>query len=88
MSLINGRIVAGEFDKEVNEFLVHKVKNLSTSSALTKKQALKLYNYLKSHENDPGGQVITLYDQMLLSLSREELNSLICDLEEIQDLYH
>ncbi|MFC0560132.1 hypothetical protein [Halalkalibacter alkalisediminis] len=84
----DGKIISGEFDKEVNEFIVQQVKSQTTKSILNKKQTDKLYRYLKSHENDKDGQVITLYDQMFLSLSQEELQSLIRDLEEIQYMYH
>ncbi|WP_227936408.1 hypothetical protein [Alkalihalobacillus deserti] len=84
----DGKIISGEFDNEVNEFIVQQVKKLTTKSTLNKKQVDKLYRYLKSHEHDMGGQIITLYDQMLLSLTQEELHSLIHDLEEIQYMYH
>lgn len=84
----DGKILSGEFDQEVNEFIVQQVKSQTTKSTLNKKQADKLYRYLKNHENDTEGQVITLYDQMFLSLSQQELQSLIRDLEEIQHMYH
>ena len=84
----DGKIISGEFDKEVNEFIVQQVKSQTTKSVLNKKQTDKLYRYLRSHEHDQDGHVITLYDQMLLFLSPEELQSLIHDLEEIQYMYH
>jgi hypothetical protein len=84
----DGRIISGEFDNEVNEFIVQKVKQQQTRSNLSKKQVMKLYRYLKNHENDKDGQIITLYDQILLSLSQAELNSLIRDLESIETMYH
>ncbi|GAE36970.1 hypothetical protein [Halalkalibacter akibai] len=86
MTSWNGQILCGEYDKTGNEFIVRKVKNQSTQSVLKKKQVDKLYRYLKNHHEE--GHIITLYDQMLLTLSKEDVDSLLNDLEEIESFYH
>lgn len=86
--LLKGSIISGEFDEEMNEFSLRQVKNLSTESTIGENQFKALFNYLKKHQNEPDGQIITLYDQMPVRLSQEEISLLLTDLEKIQSLYH
>ncbi|WP_332696126.1 hypothetical protein [Halalkalibacter lacteus] len=88
MTNINGQIISGEFDSEMNEFVLQKVKNYPTESTLKESQFSRLYRYLKEQEGSAGSQVITLYDQMLIPLSNEDIKALLSDLEQIQHLYH
>jgi hypothetical protein len=46
-----------------------------------------VYHYLKKHENDPDGQIVTLYDQLPVRLTQAEINQLLSDLERIKSLY-
>ncbi len=84
---MQGSIISGVYDAEASAFEIHKVKNFSTLSVLNKSQCENLYNYLSLHEDDEDGQIITLYDQMPLMLTRQEICSLKKDLENIKKLY-
>jgi hypothetical protein len=88
MTNINGQIISGEFDSQLNEFILQKVKNQTTESILKENQFSRLYRYLKNQEGSAGYQIITLYDQMLIPLSQEDIKALLSDLEQIQHLYH
>jgi len=85
--LLTGNIISGEFDERLNEFSLKKVKHLSTESTINETQLTSLYDYLKKHQNDIDGQIITLYDQMPIQLTQEEIGHLISDLEKIQLMY-
>jgi hypothetical protein len=85
--LIEGNIISGEFDKQMNEFYLQKVKYFETESTLKENQLQALYNYLKKHQYISDGQIITLDDKMLLRLTQKEINFLIADLEKIQSMY-
>lgn len=85
---LNGNIISGEFDEQLNEFSLQQVKYFSIESILKENQLLALCDYLKKHQNDADGQIITLYDQLLVRLSQEEINLLISDLEKVQSMYH
>jgi hypothetical protein len=85
---VEGKIISGEFDQSVNEFSLQRVKSLETQTIFKECQMESVYHYLKKHENDPDGQIITLYDQMPVRLTQAEINHLLCDLERIKSLYH
>ncbi|MGD7024618.1 hypothetical protein ACQCVK_18705 [Rossellomorea vietnamensis] len=85
---VKGNIIAGEFDSTINEFSLQKVKNLGTESVLNEDQLNNIYDYLKKHQQEEDGQIITLYDQMLVRLAQNEVNQLIVDLEKVISLYH
>ncbi|MRX70735.1 hypothetical protein GJU40_00945 [Bacillus lacus] len=85
---IQGDILAGELDSQINEFSLQKVKHLETQSVLNEKQLSNILHYLKKHQHEEGGQIITLYDQMPVHLSQQELNSFISDLESVLSKYN
>ncbi|MEH7549779.1 MULTISPECIES: hypothetical protein [Bacillaceae] len=78
----------GEFDSLMNEFSLQKVKNFELESVLKENQINNIYDYLKKHKDEEDGQIITLYDQMLVRLSQNEINQLISDLEKVMSMYH
>ncbi|GER68579.1 hypothetical protein BpJC7_22670 [Weizmannia acidilactici] len=84
---IEGNIISGEFDENLNEFSLQNVKHFYIASTIRENQFRALYDYLKKHQHNNEGQIITLYDQMPVSLSAEEINLLIQDLEKVQSLY-
>ncbi|AXI10940.1 hypothetical protein CV093_20760 [Oceanobacillus sp. 143] len=85
--LLTGNIISGEFNEHMNEFSLQKVKHFTTESIIKESQLKSLYDYLKKHRDDIDGQIITLYDQMLIRLSQEEINLFINDLEKVQSMY-
>ncbi|QGQ47121.1 hypothetical protein [Metabacillus sediminilitoris] len=85
---MQGNIIAGEFDSSMNEFSLQKVKNFNTESILNEIQLNNIYYYLKKHRHENDGQIITLYDQMPVRLSQDEINLFISDLEKILFMYH
>lgn len=84
---LSGKIISGEFDGNANEFSIQKVKHLTTQTTINEKQLERLYHYLKNHQKDTEGHVITLYDQLPVRLSQEEMNLLVDDLEKVQEMY-
>lgn len=86
--LVQGTIIGGNFDESMNEFSLTRMKNLYTESVLSEKQMNNIYQYLLLHRDSEDGQIVTLYDQMPLRLSKEEINQLIGDLEEVMSKYH
>ena len=85
--LLTGSIISGQFDELMNEFSLQKVKHFTTESTIKQSQLKSLYDYLKKHRNDIDGQIITLYDQLPIRLSQEEINLFISDLEKVQLMY-
>ncbi|PFO09718.1 hypothetical protein COJ85_00905 [Bacillus sp. AFS076308] len=85
---LQGTIITGEFDSSMNEFSLQKVKNFNTESVLKDNQINNIYHYLKEHQHEDDGQVITLYDQMPIRISQKEINQLICDLERVMSMYN
>ncbi len=83
MSYIEGTIISGQFNSEANEFAIEKVKDFRTRSVLNEKQISSLYYYIRSHQDDEDGQIVTLYDQMPVKLTQEETKQLLTDLEKI-----
>lgn len=82
-----GRIISGDFDIEMNEFTVLQVKHLSTESTLNENQMTHLYKYLVKHRGEADGQIMTLDDQMLIHLSKEDLDLLLNDLDVVKTMY-
>lgn len=85
---LNGTIIDGVFDSTVNKFTLQRVKNFDTQSVLNETQNNNIYQYLRLHWDNEDGQIITLYDQMPLRLSREESSQLIDDIEKVMSMYH
>ncbi|WP_456279436.1 hypothetical protein [Bacillus sp. AK128] len=84
---IEGNIISGEFDAGTNEFYIQQVKGFETGSVLNKNQFTKLYHYLRQHEDQHDGQIITLYDQMPVILTQLQIKQLVVDLENLQAMY-
>lgn len=85
---LQGQLITGEFDEGSNEFSLQTLKHFSLETTINEIQFHKLYDYLKKHEEDPDGQIITLYDQLPFRLTQKELHLLLSDLEQVQALYH
>ncbi|UTR09885.1 hypothetical protein MM300_18665 [Evansella sp. LMS18] len=84
---VNGQIISGEFDESANQFVLQQIKHSQTESALTEKQLNTLCDYLNKHRDEPEGQIVTLYDQLLVPLSQEEVVQLLSELEELRGMY-
>ncbi|MFG6117756.1 hypothetical protein [Thalassobacillus sp. B23F22_16] len=83
----SGAIIAGEFDHGSDAFILQQVKQLSTTSSLNKDQFDAIYHYLIMNQDDSGGQVLSLNDQLLVRLSQEELQEFIADLDRIKNIF-
>ncbi|HZG59146.1 MAG TPA: polysaccharide deacetylase family protein [Anoxybacillus sp.] len=64
MSWIEGRIISGEYDNEMNVFTIQSLKQFSIETALQPHQMQHLSDYLKNHQNEEEGQILILYDQI------------------------
>jgi hypothetical protein len=87
MQSIKGDILSGQFDEADNVFTLQSIKNLQTETTLKKNQLESLHGYLENHQ-DEDGQVISLFDQLLIRLSQQEVKTLLADLENISRMYH
>ncbi|MGP4078323.1 hypothetical protein ACTWQL_00290 [Pseudalkalibacillus sp. R45] len=85
---LNGNIISGDFDQVNNEFMLERVKQFTTESALNEKQLNTLYEYLNKNADVTDGLILTLYDQMLVHLSQEDISQFLKDLNEIRTFYH
>ena len=86
MQLI-GHLISGEFDEAMNEFSLQRFKHFDLESTLNENQFNKLYDYLKHHADQRDGHIITLYDQLPMKLTQEEITLLLMDLEKLQSFY-
>ncbi|MBO8178257.1 MAG: hypothetical protein H0Z31_12465 [Bacillus sp. (in: Bacteria)] len=85
---LQGDIISGEFNQLKNEFYLQRVKHFTTNSTLNENQLKTLYDYLNKHKNEADGQILTLYDQMPVRLSQEEINQLMNELDKIKNWFH
>jgi len=85
MDIYEGTLLYGNYDEDA--FKLKRIKNIYTETALNEQQLTDLYTYLEKHANDNEGQVISLYDQLLLKLSPDEVKVLLSDLAEILERY-
>jgi hypothetical protein len=81
--MLIGDIISGEFDEQYEQFVLQQVKHFTTETTLNENQLTALYNYLKLHQGDSSGHVITLYDQLPIRLSKGEIECFIQDLEVV-----
>ncbi|WP_010529751.1 hypothetical protein [Lentibacillus jeotgali] len=81
---LNGQILSGEFDPKAEAFILQKVKHLSTETILNENQLNALLDYLTKSRREKDGQVLTLYDQVLVRLNRNEVEQFISDLDTIK----
>ncbi|WP_096186541.1 hypothetical protein [Evansella halocellulosilytica] len=84
---LEGNMISGQLDEQTNEFALQQVKHILTETILNQNQQETLIQYLNKHEGDEDGQVLTLYDQLLVRLSKEEVSQFIEDLKMIRSFY-
>lgn len=84
---IQGKILSGIFDESENEFTLQQVKHHTTESSLQKNQIHAIHDYLIHHEEEPEGLVLTLYDQMPVKLTKDEVTHILKDIEEINKYF-
>lgn len=87
MGYIKGIIISGEFDQVENIFTLQEVKNFPTETLLKKEQLQELSVYLQKNL-DKDGQILSLYDQLLVRFSNDEIEAFLADIETIQTLYN
>jgi|SRR5699024_486581 len=83
---MEGHLISGEFYENRKEFSLQQVKHFVTETTLNENQLHTLSTYLNRHQ-DPDGQIVTLYDQMPIRLSAEEVKLLAEDLGQIQSRF-
>ncbi|ARI75345.1 hypothetical protein [Halobacillus mangrovi] len=84
---IIGQIISGSYNEMQEEFTLNQVKHLQTTSVLNENQVNQLYEYLEKHKDEVDGQVLSLYDQLLVRLSQEDIHKFLADLERLRDMY-
>jgi hypothetical protein len=84
--LYEGKMIAGEFDGRTNEFILQRIKHHYTETTLNKIQIQNILGYLHKHRHEEG-QILSLFDQMLVLLSGEEVGMLLSELAEVQTKY-
>jgi hypothetical protein len=88
MTYLQGSLIAGKFDNEQNLFYVQQVKQFPIESNLNEKITNSLYNYLQINQQDEDGLVLTLYDQMPIMITKNEIEQLMKDLDQVKSLFH
>lgn len=78
--------MSGEFDMNAQEFTIQKNKNWYTETVVKEEQVEKLYAYL-IRNMEAEEQILTLYDQLLVRLTKDEISQLLSDLENVVSLY-
>ena len=86
MIRFEGQMISGTFDETEKSYTLEQVKHLTTRTILHKEQLEKICQYLESCR-DEENQILSLNDQILLSLSKEEIAQLIEDLHSVQKFY-
>jgi len=86
MIRFEGQMISGTFDETEKIYTLEQVKHLTTRTILHKEQLEKICQYLESCR-DEENQILSLNDQILLSLSKEEIAQLIEDLHSVQKFY-
>jgi hypothetical protein len=81
---VHGAIFSGSLDLETHEFVLTEVKEMSTQTVLNRKQLDAIYNYLAKAVNQDEYHVLTLYDQLPVRLSNDEVAKLLIDLTDIK----
>ncbi len=73
MSSIEGQIMSGDFDDEMNVFSLKKIKQFQTQTSLKENQLMALQQYLRQHEHDEEDRsspstikCLSLYRKMIL----------------------
>ncbi|MDI5788267.1 hypothetical protein PO124_07065 [Bacillus licheniformis] len=54
-------------------FFIKENQAVSNADQSERNQLKALQHYLRQHEHDEDGQIITLYDQMLVPLSQDDI---------------
>lgn len=87
MPYIEGELITGQFNRSENIFLLQKVKNFVLQTNLNEKLTNHLYTYLKVNEQDEDGLILTLYDQMPIMVTQNEVKQLVSDFEKVKALF-
>jgi hypothetical protein len=69
-------MISGEYNNEMNIFTIQKLKPFFVPSVFQPHQMQHLSDYLKNHQNEEEGQVIILYEQMTVRLSKKEIKQI------------
>ena len=80
-------MISGKFDEEENIYMLERVKHFQPHKQHSITGGLnRALHYLRNRINE-GGQILSLYDQVLVPLNKDELIALLHDLEKVQKLY-
>jgi hypothetical protein len=85
---VEGSILSGNLDCDSREFVVTRVKNVSTQSVISFRQLSSIYKYLSNSEDRIEPFMMTINDQIPVMLNSEENKQLLHELERIQHLIH
>jgi hypothetical protein len=85
---VEGSILSGNLDCDSREFVVTRVKNVSTQSVISFDQLSSIYKYLAKSRNGIEPFMMTINDQIPVMLNSEENKQLLHELERIQHLIH
>lgn len=86
MIRFEGQMITGTFDEAGKIYTLEQVKHLTTRTVLHKEQLEEICKYLEYRRGE-ANQILSLNDQILLSLSKEEIAQLIEDLHSVQKFY-
>lgn len=87
MSFIEGDLISGIFDRNQNVFSIQKVKHFEIQSILDENLTNHLYRYLKLNEQEEEGIILTLYDQLPIMITKNEIGQFLNDLERVKGFF-
>jgi hypothetical protein len=83
---VDGVILSGNIDSDSHEFVVTRVKNVSTQSVISFDQLRSICSYLSKSGDSNRPFMMTINDQIPVMLNQEENRQLLHELESIQHL--
>jgi hypothetical protein len=83
---VDGVILSGTIDNSSHEFVITRVKNVSTQSVISFDQLRSIYNHLSKNGDSKEPFMMTINDQIPVILNIEENKQLLQELESIKYL--
>lgn len=85
-TIVNGSIFSGNVDLDSHEFVLTSVKEMNTQTVLNEKQLDAIYHYLDKVVHEDEYHVLTLYDQLPVKLTNDEIMLLLSELDKIKTM--
>jgi hypothetical protein len=85
---MDNSIISGNINYQTNEFILYKVKDFETQSVIKLNQLNRIFDYLNMVKDEESLPIIMINDQMPVRLSKEEIQQLLKEIENIRSQLH